>query len=352
MALFAAVSVVLVTALSLGAVELALRAVDYPPAAFSPWIRSDVFGFRLAPGISERMRGPEYDVEIATNSLGMRDEDPGPKAGPRVLLLGDSFAMGYGVDRGRLFADLLEQELHIDVVNAGTGGYEIVQQPRVLDEFGPKLQPDLVVYALYLGNDLAQNDEWEVRGDGTLHNTIREYPVRQPKEIKLVRLVRDFLYGVRMGRSEKEGEWLPFEGYLGLCERTLGPEAAKDYDDADRLLGQLAERSRALGVPLLVLMLPYRSMVEPEALASLARKVPGLRERYDLGRPAREIGARMSVRGIDHVDATPFLVEEHRHTGQALYYPIDGHLTPAGHEAIAHFAAPLIRERLAGGHHL
>jgi len=351
-ALFAAVAVALVTVFSLGAAELALRAVDYPPAAFSPWIRSDVFGFRLAPGISERMRGPEYDVGIATNSLGMRDDEPGPKAGPRVLLLGDSFAMGYGVDRGELFADLLEQELHVDVVDAGTGGYEIVQQPRVLAEFGSRLQPDLVVYALYLGNDLAQNDEWEVLDDGTLRNVVREYPVRQPKEIKLARLVRDFLYGVRMGRSEKEGEWLPFEGYLGLCERTLGPEAVRDYDDAERLLGELADGSRTLGVPLLVLMLPYRSMVEPEALASLARKVPELESRYDLARPAREIGRRMSDRGIAHADATPFLVDEHRRTGQALFFPIDGHLTPAGHAAVARFAAPLIRERLAGGHHL
>lgn len=351
-ALFAAAAIALFSGLSLLGAELALRAVDYPPASFSPWIRSDALGFRLAPGISVRMRGPEYDVEIATNSLGMRDDEPGPKSAPRVLLLGDSFAMGYGVERGRIFADLLEAELGIDVVNAGTGGYEIVQQLRVLEQNASALHPDLVVYALYLGNDLAQNDEWEVRADGSLHNRQREYPVRQKSELKLARLVRDGLYGIRRGRSEKEGEWLPLEGYLGLCERTLGDEAAGDYDEAAELLGRLSQQAGKLGMPLLVLMLPYRSMVEPAALAGLERRIPDLASRYDLARPAREIGARMAARGIDHADTTPYLAAEHGRSGAALFFPIDGHLTEAGHEAVARFAGPLIRERLPGQPHL
>lgn len=346
LALFAAVAGLLVTAASLGAVEVALRLADWPPAAFSPWIRSDDFGFRLAPGISMRMREAEYDVEVATNSLGMRDDEPAAKAGPRLLLLGDSFTMGYGVERGRLFADLLEKDLAIDVVNAGTGGYEIVQQPRVLAVHGPGLRPDFVLYALYLGNDLAQNDEWEVRPDGSLHNLQREYPVRTPGEWKLARLARNALYGVRKGRSEAAGEWLPFEGYLGLCEKELGQEAREDYDLSEKLLVDVAAEAKRLGAPLLVAMIPYRSMVEEEARASLAARVPGLDERYDLGRPAREVAGRLGRHGIDHVDLTPFLVEESRRVGGGLFYPVDGHLTDAGNEAVARFLATALRERM------
>lgn len=348
-AFFAVAAAALVSALSLGAAEVLLRLVDYPPASFSPWIRSDLFGFRLAPGIRVPMRGPEYDVEVATNSLGMRDHEIGPKSGPRILLLGDSFAMGYGVNQDQTFADLLEKDLSVEVVNAGTGGYEIIQQRRVLAEYGSLVQPDLVVYALYLGNDLAQNDEWEVREDGTLHNRVRVYPVQQPREWKLVRLLRDSLYGLRKGRSEKDGEWLPFEGYLGLCERTLGPEAEKDYREADELLGGLAEEAKSLGVPLLVLLLPYRSMVEPDARASLAEKVVDLEGRYDLTRPAREIGVRLTRRGIEHADATPFLASAYEREGVSLFFPIDGHLTVAGHRAVADFALPLLRKRMNGG---
>jgi hypothetical protein len=199
---------------------------------------------------------------------------------------------------------------------------------------------------LYLGNDLAQNDEWEVRADGSLHNRERVYPVRQQGEVKLVRLVRDFLYGMRQGRSEKEGEWLPYEGYLGLCERELGAEAREDYDEAGRLLAELAARAREQGVPLLVVLLPYRSMVEPEAIASLEKKVPGLKERYDLERPAREIGARLAAAGIDFVDATPWLAGQKSADPAPLYYPIDGHLTEAGHSVLGVRLVYVIRERL------
>jgi hypothetical protein len=216
----------------------------------------------------------------------------------------------------------------------------------VLAELAPGLRPDLAVFALYLGNDLAQNDEWEARADGRLVSRVREYPVRQSGEVKLVRLVKNAFYGVRQGRSEKEGEWLPFEGYLGLCERTLGAEAEADYAEADALVGELAAKAASLGVPLLVVMLPYRSMVEADALASLERKVPDLATRYDLSRPAQEMSRRLAARRIDHVDATAFLVEEHGRTGERLFFPIDGHLTEAGHRAISRFLAPLVRERL------
>ena len=43
----------------------------------------------------------EYDVEFATNRLGLRNDEVGPKRGFRVLLLGDSFTCGYGVRRRR-----------------------------------------------------------------------------------------------------------------------------------------------------------------------------------------------------------------------------------------------------------
>lgn len=350
LALFSVAAVVLASSLILATAEAVLRLADYPPAVFSPWIRSEHLGFRLAPSLHTRMTGPEYDVAVDTNSLGFRDDEIGPKKATRVLLLGDSFAMGYGVERGALFADLLERDLGIDVVNAATGGYEIVHQIQVLEEYGKSLAPDLVVYALYLGNDLAWNDQWKREDDGTLHSLVRQYPVRQPREIKLMRLLRNTIYGVRS--REKDAEWLPYEGYLGLCERNLGDEARKDYDDATALLGELARKVRELGVPLLVVFVPYRSMVEPEARVALAAKVPDLAVRYDLTLPRHEMDGRLAGLGIDHADATPFLADWHERERAGLFFPVDGHLTVEGHRAMAAFLEPLLRKRISPVRHL
>ncbi len=347
LALFAAAAIVLASLLSLAMAEAVLRLVDYPAATFSPWIRSEHLGFRLVPSLKTRMSGPEYDVAVETNSMGFRDDEIGPKTGKRILLLGDSFAMGYGVSRGEIFADRLERDLGVDVVDAGTGGYEIVHQVQLLKEYGKSLAPDFVVYALYLGNDLAWNDQWERGSDGTLRSLVREYPVRQPREIKLLRLLHDFAYGLRAKSKEKDGEWLPFDGYLGLCERDFGEEARKDYDQATGLLGEMAQQVRGLGVPFFVVFVPYRSMVEPEARASLKVKVPDLDSRYDLTRPGREMDRRLTELGIDHADSTAFLAEQHSRTGAGLFFPIDGHLTPEGHRALGAFLEPLLKERLA-----
>jgi len=348
LALFSIAAIVLASSLCLAAAEVVLRLLDYPPAAFSPWIRSEHLGFQLAPSLQTRMTGPEYDVAVETNSLGFRDDEIAPKQGTRILLLGDSFAMGYGVERGQIFADIVERDLGVDVVDAATGGYEIVHQVQVMKEYGKSLKPDLVVYALYLGNDLAWNDQWQRGNDGTLRSISRQYPVRQPREIKLLRLLRNVFYGVKA----KEKEWLPFEGYLGLCERNLNDEARKDYDEATALVVELAQQVRELNVPLLVVFVPYRSMVEQEARAALAAKVPDLDARYDLARPGREMDERLGKLGIDHADSTAFLTKWHEREGAGLFFPVDGHLNVEGHRAMAAFLEPLLRERVAAVPHL
>jgi len=258
--LFGLAAAVLGLAVSAGLAEVALRVADYPPSNFSPWIRSDRYGFRLAPGIATRMRGPEYDVEVRTNSLGLRDDEPGPKAGPRVLLLGDSFAMGYGVPRGELFADLLEKQLGIDVVDAGTGGYEIVQQPRMLADLAPRLQPDLVVYALYLGNDLAQNDEWEVAPDGALRNHHGRRDLVDDAASRLRRHPRVAHDPVRGARREpfvvhldRERDRVAHardlgEDALGGAARRAGHrEREAHHDDAHVVLGRDPRDGRVVG---------------------------------------------------------------------------------------------------------
>lgn len=345
MALFAGTALVLASILGLVAAEIALRLADYPRASFSPWIRNQHLGFRLAPLLKTRMSGPEYDVAIETNSMGFRDDEVVPKAGKRILLLGDSFTMGYGVARGEIFADRLERDLGVDVVNAGTGGYEIVHQIQLLTEYGKSLAPDLVLYVLYLGNDLAWNDQWERGADGTLRSPVREYPVRQRSEIKLVRLLRDFAYRLRTRSSEKQGEWLPLDGYLGLCERDLGPEARKDYEQATALLAEMAAQVQALRARFLVAFVPYRSMVDAQARQGLEARVADLDKRYDLTRPAREMAERLAGLGLDRADSTPFLRDWHGSGGAGLFFPIDGHLTAEGHRALAAFLEPLLKER-------
>jgi hypothetical protein len=61
-------------------------------------------------------------------------------------LLGDSFAMGDGVERGELFADVLENLLpKTEVVNLGVSGYGTDQELLTYLRRGRQYRPDVVL---------------------------------------------------------------------------------------------------------------------------------------------------------------------------------------------------------------
>lgn len=80
------------------------------------------------------------------------------KPGRRVLVLGDSFAEWMEADPSN-FARVAEAEMRrrgqdVELVNLGEAGSGIADYYRNLLIHGPHLQPDQVIIALYLGNDL------------------------------------------------------------------------------------------------------------------------------------------------------------------------------------------------------
>lgn len=83
-------------------------------------------GFRLAPNWSGIFDDGIERARYETNSIGHRDAEP--KAGKfqrSILLIGDSFAFGYGLDQSETIDKSIEDisDHHIDVYNAGVQGY-------------------------------------------------------------------------------------------------------------------------------------------------------------------------------------------------------------------------------------
>jgi lysophospholipase L1-like esterase len=79
-----------------------------------------------------------------------------------VLVFGDSFVFGVGVDEEHLFTTRLEQRLQgaerYEVVNAGVSGYSTDQEYVLLQELGPALAPDAVVL-IACDNDFEGNTQ-------------------------------------------------------------------------------------------------------------------------------------------------------------------------------------------------
>ncbi|MBS0262700.1 MAG: SGNH/GDSL hydrolase family protein [Planctomycetes bacterium] len=123
---------------------------------------------RLAPRAELRHQSKEFDYVFRTNRLGLRGPEISftkPAKTYRIAILGDSFIAGYGVAEEHLLTGLLQQQLqesakktrpNIEVVNVGRVGTSTIRELDLYESLGRRFQPDVVILAYYLGNDLAE----------------------------------------------------------------------------------------------------------------------------------------------------------------------------------------------------
>lgn len=152
-------------AIGLSVVEIGLRLFGYSPAFFSPWA-ADIWRYDQSLGWFHReshksfFEHPLFKVSVEINSKGLRDREHAlekPDDKKRVLILGDSFVWGFGVEADERFSDVVQQEQgNLEVINAGVSGWSTDQELIWLEEKGLSYAPDLVILLLYQ-NDLTDN---------------------------------------------------------------------------------------------------------------------------------------------------------------------------------------------------
>jgi lysophospholipase L1-like esterase len=116
----------------------------------------------------------EWSVDIQINSKGFRDNEKiYDSSKNKILILGDSFTEGFGVNLEDSFPKKLQQILEqnnffFDVLNAGISGNNLVDYIETYKNYFVKDEKiKVVVIALYIGNDL-----------------IDSYNVRNPENVK------------------------------------------------------------------------------------------------------------------------------------------------------------------------
>jgi len=127
--------------------------------------------YTLKPGQST-FRNLEFETTVLVNSKGTRDDEES-LLNPEIILLGDSFTMGWGVDQDSTFEKRLEKSLRTKVLNAGISSYGTVRELMLLK----RLQQDsLKIIAIqYHDSDLVENKEFRDRGDTLMISTQENY---------------------------------------------------------------------------------------------------------------------------------------------------------------------------------
>ncbi len=103
-------------------------------------------------------------VDVNINSKGLRDYEYSFARSPgtyRIMMLGDSTTFGWGVPLEATIPKLLEHELNqcppaaidkFEVINAGIGNYNTVQEVAYYETFTKAFDPDLVILIFFIND--------------------------------------------------------------------------------------------------------------------------------------------------------------------------------------------------------
>src|SRR5215216_2242415 len=161
------------------------------------WKYDSLLGWAHQPGQEGILETPQFRTVVRINESGLRDPEHSYERQndiERILVLGDSFAWGYGVEEPERFSQLLEKSLGVEVINAGVSGYSTDQELLWYKNEGIKYETDLVILVL-AGNDVGDNDQ-------QLVNTIYYKPRFVLEEDQLV------LQGYPVPKTSPQGRFI------------------------------------------------------------------------------------------------------------------------------------------------
>ena len=270
-----------------------------------------------------RFANREFSTELRVNGAGLRD-DAASLAGPEVVVLGDSFAMGWGVEQEESFPELLETGLGRRVLNAGVSSYGTARALATLTRIDRSRLKVLVVQ--YNDNDFRENQAF-LQAGGRLP-TMSEDQYRRQVE-KHLRKTRGYRFGLLLYEAQKRVVNQTLHALKGKERREAQTAAADHAAQAAAFLDVLERTPVDLsGVAVVVLELSDRGRND----ALFARALCDALARR---------GTRPGLRGVEVLDVSPWV-------GPELAYDWDPHLRADGHRAVAARLAPIVSRALAG----
>ncbi|NVJ46190.1 MAG: SGNH/GDSL hydrolase family protein [Cytophagia bacterium] len=124
------------------------------------WIEIDsTFGIWRTPQNTFRHRKTCFDVYYETNSLGARDIERNKKSqGERVVVIGDSFSEGWGVNLDERFSNILERATGLEFLNFGIASTGMTQQYFIYENKAKKFEHNAILWVIFPSNDIVEDD--------------------------------------------------------------------------------------------------------------------------------------------------------------------------------------------------
>lgn len=338
--LFRCAALVLGVLISLVAVEVVLRVVGRKlgnsPSVGHPvyhhWYPSDYEFFVWTP------LGEYGGFNVRYNSEGFAmDEELPPPDEPTILIAGDSFTAAREVPGEERFTELVAAQLQTTVLNFGCSSFSPLLTRLLLDHYAERIEPKAICLQLY-SNDVNDDVQYEALAERDAEGRVVRVPgdrtpwwTRLANRSYLARLVRTAWVAWKFERTMREksdGAWSPDD---------WSPYFSKPLDEwyeADKLaliesnLLDIQAICRERDIPFVLFAIPDRG--------ALLHGTPDYFNDYFQAFARRHV--------IDYLDLVP---EFQSHEASELFYQVDIHLTPAGHQLVGRALAQHLDQLLA-----
>lgn len=379
-----AITLIVAVALSFVVAETALRLVRpggqagllikrFAESERGKFTRYDpLLGWVGKPGAEDDFEWPDAKHLVKQNEYGFRGSAYpfGRTAKERLVVLGDSFTWGFGVEDDEIFTSIIERETkgRVEVVNLGVSGYGTDQEYLLWRELGHKWKPDRVLLLITFVTDIADNMDpkrydynkpfFVIKGDAL---ELTNVPVpRNPAEKSarargetsgpvtrllsrsaLVNALVSAALKVDAIRTHFESKGLVpkrqsgYEWEYLLYSPNFNATTKPAWDKLFKLTAAINADVNSGGSKLFVAVVPSIIEVYPELWAEYL-KSPSLPDgiALDARAPIDRVAAWCAANSVGFIDLLPALAEEAK-KDPYLYYPVNIHWTKRAHEIAA-----------------
>lgn len=290
-----------------------------------------------------------YRIDLQYDKHGFRNDHEIEQA--PVVVIGDSFVEGILVSSDDLLCGRLKNLLHVEVANLGQGGYGPQQELVTLRRYGVGLQPKVILWFFFEGNDLLdvpryetflrdweriarERDSWGQRSfTRNLLFTLAGFTAPQAKG--------DPVEGLRKsGTLVRGGSTAPSTLYFAYPGLPLSKEDLTSLDTAQNCLLDAQKLSAENEAKLVFLYIPTKFRVYRDFCEFPPDGYGRVWQPNDL--PSR-VEVWCKTHEIPYLDLTPAL-KESAASGDLVYFPDDGHWTAKGHEVVAETISNFVKK--------
>jgi len=295
----------------------------------------------------------EFKQEIRFNAIGMRDRDHAKKKQKdttRILVFGDSFMEALQVAFEDSFPSLLESGLHetlhrnVEVINCAVSGWGQDDQLAYLEKYGRALEPDLILVAMTLHNDVSDNMKEQFHTLAYDKLILKPVAHRSVSELKILH-VKDFLAShshlVQLLRKVKTlGEIrklaTALDGHvmqlIGRNEET--EELKRGWKLTFELFKGIREMGKSMGAETAIMLIPLRLQLHDGSLDHFRTSGGMSTDDVAIDKPQQAMRTFGREANIEIIDLLPTLRRWTVENKASLHLP-EGHWNEKGHRLAA-----------------